>query len=158
MKAEWLAAHVLPAAFALLPSRLDSLEARAMVTAICLQESALKHRRQIRGPARGLAQFELIGCTEVMTGHATRDVAATVLDALLYAGASDLEVHSALEHNDVLAVCFARLLLWGDPARLPPEHDAESGWAYYLRRWRPGKPRHEKWAANWEAAWSAVDP
>ena len=61
MQIEWFAGHVLPAAFALLPTRMDSPEARALVTAICLQESALKHRRQIGGPARGLAPFFLEG-------------------------------------------------------------------------------------------------
>ena len=158
MQIEWFAAHVLPAAFALLPSRLDSPEARALVAAICLQESGLKYRRQVGGPARGLAQFEISGCKEVIGGHATYDVAKSVLGALLYADASDLDAHVALEHNDVLAVAFARLLLWADRERLPPEHDAEAGWGYYLRRWRPGKPRHEAWAGNWDAAWSAVDP
>ena len=54
MQIEWFAGHVLPAAFALLPTRMDSPEARALVTAICLQESALKHqtaRRRLGGYA-----------------------------------------------------------------------------------------------------------
>jgi len=158
MQVEWFASHVLPAAFALLPARLDSTEARALVTAICLQESALKHRRQIGGPARGLAQFEAIACTEVMTHHGTRDAAKAALTALLYPTVSDTGVHAALEHNDVLAVVFARLLLWPDRERLPTNLETGAAWAYYLRRWRPGRPRPEEWAGNWEAAWAAVDP
>ena len=158
MQIDWFAGHVLPAAFALLPTRMDSPEAQALVTAICLQESALKHRRQIGGPARGLAQFEVIACTEVMSHHGTRDAAQAAMLALLYPHISDIEAHAALEHNDVLAVVFARLLLWPDRERLPAECDTDGAKAYYLRRWRPGRPRPEKWATNWEAAWAAVDP
>ena len=48
---------------------------------------------------------------------------------------------AALEHDDVLAAAFGRLLLWTDP-RAPPAVGDESGaWALYLRCWRPGKPR-----------------
>ena len=167
MELDWFSRHVVPTAFALLPDRLDSVEARALVGAICLQESGLRHRRQIArkaqgnrppvyGPAKGLAQFELIACTEVMTGHSTRDVARGVLEGLLYPDRGDMEVHAALEHNDILAVAFARLFLWPDPEHLPGRRDVIAGWGYYLRRWRPGMPHEEKWAENYRLAWDVV--
>ena len=46
-------------ALRILPSRMDSPEARVMLLSIGLQESRLHYRRQIGGPARGLWQFEL---------------------------------------------------------------------------------------------------
>jgi hypothetical protein len=144
---------VLPAGLALLPPRFTSDSAKLMIVAIMLQESGLRHRRQQpAGPARSYAQFELPGVNEVMQGPTTRDRAAEVLSALDYAGLTPSQVHAALEHNDLLAVCFTRLLLWGDPAPLPSPADDAGGWQYYLRRWRPGKPRPEKWPTNWATA------
>ena len=46
-------AHVMPAAFSLLPPNMDSREARVMLLAIGMQESRFKHRKQIGGPAKG---------------------------------------------------------------------------------------------------------
>lgn len=156
METRFFAHQILPAAFSLLPSGMDTPAARAMVTAICLQESGLQHRRQIRGPARSYAQFEIMGVREVMEGHATRAHAEMALDSLDYKGASDIEVLAATEHNDILAATFARLLLWGDPMPLPSEADDEGAWQYYVRRWRPGKPHRTRWDAAWRAAWQAL--
>ena len=43
--ADYVARHVLPAAFALLPPQMDSPQARAMLMAIGWQESRFSHRR-----------------------------------------------------------------------------------------------------------------
>ena len=166
MNLEWFSRWLIPTAFSLLPNRLGLPEAKALVTAICLQESALQNRKQIvipakgdnlpvYGAARGLAQFEPVACIEVMGHHATRDVAKSLLKTLLYTEATPTEVYAALEHNDILAVTFARLLLWRDPKKLPEQDESEVAWNYYLRNWRPGKPHEDKWEGNFNSAWNA---
>lgn len=67
-------------------------------------------------------------------------------------------VHAALEHDDVLAAAFARLLLWTDPFRLPTKSDAAGGWDLYLRTWRPGKPHPARWPARYAAAVREIYP
>ena len=72
------------------------------------------------------------------------------------------DVHAALEHDDVLAAAFARLLLWTDPKSLPALNDADGAWQLYLRTWRPGAyPRgtaeqkaalRKKWGAYYAQA------
>ena len=47
-------------------------------------------------------------------------------------------VYNALEHDDVLAMGFGRLLLWTDPKALPGLNDVDGAWQLYLRTWRPG--------------------
>jgi hypothetical protein len=138
----------------LLPAAMDSPAARAMVLAICLQESDLQHRRQQgHGPARGYAQFEQVGVAGVLMHQASRLHAVRVCEAL-DVPATPAAVHAALEYHDVLTVAFARLLLWTHPDPLPPdEHHWEIGWAQYLACWRPGKPRREKFPGCYGVAW-----
>lgn len=157
MKVQLFANRIVPAAFSVLPPVMDTANARAMVTAICLQESGLTHRRQVRGPARSYAQFEITGVREVLTGRTTRAHAETALAALDCEGFSDIEALAAIEHNDMLAVVLSRLLLWGDPMQVPGKADEEGAWQMYLRRWRPGKPHRERWGPAWRAAWAAVE-
>lgn len=152
---------ILTPALSLLPKRMDSREARVMVTAICLQESGLNARAQrpLRpgmppGPARGLAQFERGGGVAGVLRHdASRDLAHQVCAARGVLSTSHA-VWAAMEHDDILAACFARLLLWTDPGRLPTT--AKDGWATYLRTWRPGKPHENRWPDNWKQATEAV--
>jgi hypothetical protein len=140
-----LARCVIPAAYTLLPDKMCSREATVLMLAIALQESRAKHRRQVRGPARGFWQFEHGGgVIGVMNHPASRDHCDAVLGALCYPIDSEA-VYAALEHNDVLAACFARLLLWTDPRALPLVGSIEEAWAYYLRNWRPGKPHPATW-------------
>jgi hypothetical protein len=61
--------------------------------------------------------------------------------------ATDAAVYAALEHDDVLAAAFARLLLWTDPEPLPAVGEVQRAWALYLRTWRPGKPHRQTWDA-----------
>lgn len=151
--------HVIPAAYSLLPAAMDSPEATAMLLAIGLQESQFEHRRQLgRGPARGLFQFEKVGVRGVLTHEKTEPHISRVLSILKYAGASTDECHMAIEHNDVLACCFARLLLWTVPGKLPDQHSYEKGWDIYINGWCPGKPRPETWSGHYGVAWDVVNP
>jgi hypothetical protein len=143
--------HVFPAAFSLLPERMDSPEARTMLLAIGLQESRFDHRHQIGGPARGFFQFERGGGVRgVLNHHASKQHAIVACRGLRYYDMADNAIYSAIEHNDTLACVFARLLLWTLPQRLPTT--AEDGWAQYLDAWRPGKPHPETWPAFYEQA------
>jgi hypothetical protein len=45
----------------------------------------------------------------------------------------------------VLAAGVARLLLYTNPAPLPPVGNAEAAWLYYVNTWRPGKPHRKTW-------------
>lgn len=146
-------------AFDLLPHKMNSADARCMITAICMQESGLAARRQYgNGPARGLAQFEKGGGVHgVMTHSASRDYAADVCE-ILHVPFTETDAWQALEFNDVLAMAFARLLLWTDTQKLPAAalENERLAWDYYERNWRPGKPHRETWGSNWEQAIAAV--
>lgn len=156
--------QIMEPALDLLPARMGSIEARIMLLAIALQESGLAHRwqivdparPQIKGPARGLLQFERGGGVKgVLTHPACRDYAA---DVCLARGvvAAPAQVYDALDQDDVLAVALGRLLLWTDPRTLPAADDVLGGWNLYQRVWRPGKPHPEKWAGNHTTARAAL--
>lgn len=136
----------------ILPRKMDTPAARTIMLAIAYQESALKHRRQVGGPARGYWQFEQGGGVRgVLTHPASKPHIRSVLEGLDYnQDASAAECYAAIEHNDVLAAAFARLLLWTDAEPLPT--DAAGAWALYLRTWRPGKPHISVWDANFRQA------
>jgi hypothetical protein len=156
MTTDTFIATALRPAFFLLPGKMDTPEARAMILAIALQESGLAKRRQFgKGPARSYLQFERAGVRGVLahkaSGKHARDV-CTALDIV----ANGPCVHRAIEYQDVLAVCFARLLLWTLPKKLPPRTDPIEAWYQYLEAWRPGKPRETTRAAHYATAWLAV--
>ena len=145
-QAEYIDKTVLDPALRLLPSGMGSPQARAMLLAICGQEADFTHRWQvvdpsrpeIRGPARGLFQFERGGGVKgVLTHPATKALAARVC-AEHGIRAEVGAVHLALESDDILAACFARLLLWSDPSPLPAIGAKSSAFDLYLRTWRPG--------------------
>lgn len=126
-------------AFALLPARMRSREAVTVLLTIGLQESKFQYRRQMgNGPARGLFQFEKMGAVDGVLQH--RASRALALDVCRERGVASVagDVHSKLEHDDVLAAAFARLLLWTDPKALPALNDVDGAWQLYLRTWRPG--------------------
>lgn len=135
----------------LLPS-MDSPKARIMLLAIGYQESRFEHRRQIGGPARGFFQFEQGGGVRgVLTHKASAYDAAKICHAR-GVGSSTKEVYERLEHDDILACCFARLLLWTDHRPLPMIGDVEGSWDYYERNWRPGKPHPDTWGDMYQRA------
>lgn len=156
--AEIRASAIAPA-LELLPAQMTSPEAVVMLLAIGLQESRFQHRRQLvgrpprpAGPATGFWQFERGGgVTGVLSHRASRDHAHALCrsrDVI----AAPAEVWVALQHDDVLAAGFARLLLWTDPHRLPPLGDAQAAWDLYIRTWRPGKPHRQTWDALYAQA------
>lgn len=151
-----VAEHTIPAALSLLPGRMDSPEARAMLLAVGLQESGFATRRQTKGPARGFYQFEQAGgIAGVLTHPLTKPVIEPVCRLLLYPALA-VVCYAAVEHHDVLATCFARLLLWTDMRALPTAVDAQKGWDIYLAQWRPGKPHPAEWPGNFATAWHVV--
>lgn len=134
-----------------LPNKFDSRAANVMLVAIGLQESNFMDRYQLKGgPARGFWQFERHGGVKgVLTHHSVEHYAKGVCAIRKVAPAVDA-VHQGLVTDDILACAFARLLLWTDPRAIPT--DEAEAWKYYLRIWRPGKPRENHWPGNWEQA------
>lgn len=167
-------AHALRAvneALKILPSRMDSPEARVAMYTIGLQESRLTHRRQIIekngvllpvGPAKGLWQFEKGGgCKGVVEHPASRFWMHGVCERQNVPFTAT-GVWDQLEHDDAFAAVAARLLLFTDPKRLPAVGDVDGAWRLYLRTWRPGaytngSPAERaalraKWGRNYEQA------
>ncbi|MBK1979147.1 hypothetical protein JE034_09780 [Achromobacter xylosoxidans] len=148
-------------ALALLPARMDTPAARVMLLAIGLQESRFVHRRQIGGPARGFWQFEKGsrasrgGVWGVYLYPASKGHLAALCKARSVACDPDA-IYGALEYDDVLAAGVARLLLWTDPKALPAVGDVDSGWALYLRTWRPGRPHPKTWPRLYAQAMVAL--
>jgi hypothetical protein len=134
-----------------LPS-MASAKATMMLLAIGLQESRFEHRRQIGGPARGYWQFEQGGGVRGVLLHKASSYDAAKVCHARGVGSSSKEVYERLEHDDILACCFARLLLYTDPKPLPMIGDAEGSWDYYIRNWRPGKPHRKTWDALYQKA------
>lgn len=149
--------YVVPAALDLLPGRMDTPAARAMLLAIGLQESAFDDRVQApNGPAHGFWQFEKGGGVKgVLTHPVTAPILLPVLQTLNYQ-ADVTECYQAIVHNDVLACVFARLLLWTVPGSLPGIREPERGWTQYLAGWRPGKPHPATWSTNFMEGWRTV--
>lgn len=138
-----------------------TLEAGQFITAICKQESDLAWRYQrllgdTAGPARGWAQFEQAGVNGVINHRKTGDLAAALCEHYHVVFRID-HVWRAMEGHDGLAIGFARLLVYSDIAPLPTEE--ETGWNYYYRNWRPGKPDRSRWAvSSWRTGQSVRIP
>lgn len=139
----------------LLPKRMNTPRAQAMVLAIAFQESDLAHRRQVKGPARSYLQFERAGIRGVLTHGASEQHAKDVCQQLDISPSVEAVYH-AIEFSDPLAVAFARLLLWTDAAPLPDQHHDREAWAIYLRTWRPGKPHPERFSGSYGVAHDLV--
>ena len=144
--------YAMEPALSLLPEGMNTHQAKVIMLAIAFQESRLEYRKQIGGPAKGYFQFEQGGGVRgVLTHQASKPHIQRVLSALDYSTDSGpAECYAAIEHNDILACCFARLLLLTDPTNIPTE--LKGAWELYLRTWRPGKPHPENWADNYYRA------
>jgi hypothetical protein len=139
--------------------------ARVLLLAIAGQESNWSERIQAgKGPAHGFWQFERLGGVVSVLGH--KAAAQLAHDACEAAGLSDpikgrnysTQAWGIMSTaaGDHLAVAFARLLLFSDPAPLPHVGDEEAGWDYYVRNWRPGKPSRSRWATVYPQAVAAI--
>lgn len=148
---------VYEATMKLLPAKLDSPEAKAMLIAIGLQESKFIYRKQLNdGPARGFWQFEQGGGVRGVLNHAvTRGLARGIVARLGYDD-YPIPVWNALEHNDILACAFARLNLLWIPRKLPGPTQVQEGWDQYFFAWRPGKPHRDTWDAYYAQAWQSI--
>lgn len=145
---------VLEQMFQLLPHMMNTVEAKVMLVAIGLQESALQYRRQIVdgqpiGPAKGLWQFEFGGGVRgVVTHPESKDLMKWVCRKRKVEW-DPYKIWDALEQDDVFAAAAARLLLYTDIKPLPKIGNQEEAWQYYLRVWRPGKPHPDRWGSNY---------
>ncbi|BCD84279.1 hypothetical protein PSm6_06860 [Pseudomonas solani] len=140
---------VLEPALSLLPDEMNSPEAQLMLLAIALQESDLDKRPLAEGGPHSYWQSgspdEMVHF--VLRCPVTRDLAVAVCDARQVPPV-DERVRAALEHDDVLAAAFARLLLWTDPARLPAIDEVDAAHDLYMRTWRTPDPRPELWCEH----------
>jgi hypothetical protein len=140
----------------LLPPTMNTLQARAMLYAIGLQESNFMNRRQIGGTARGFWQFEQGGGVAGVMRHPYTYVhVSNVCKALLVPLLAN-DIYEAIAWNDSLAACFARLLLYTWPHALPTDTEPDEGWRQYITLWRPGFPRPESWKNNYLNGWKLV--
>jgi len=149
---------VIRPAFALMPSYMDTPEARCMLLAIGLQESGFTQRAQMNGgPARGFWQFEPGtkashgGVWGVYLHHLTHEPLRLLCHDRDVSFDPAL-VWEALERDDIFAAGVARLLLVTDAAPLPKLGETQEGWDCYARTWRPGKPRPQDWPGNYANA------
>lgn len=148
-------AKVVVPALALLPVHMDTPEARVMLVAIALQESGLRTRQQVGGPAHGLWQNERPVQQLLIDNKASAaDVCAVCKSRAVAPIASDM--YWALLTDDVFAAAIARLILWCDPHPLPALGDADDAWVCYQKNWGPGKPRPVDWPGNYSTALAAV--
>jgi hypothetical protein len=139
-----------------LPCKFDSPAATVMLLAIGLQESRFEHRQQIGGPARSFWQFEKGGGVRGVLTHPATKAHAQAVCVLRNIPATSDAVYARMLEDDLLGCCFARLLLYSDPAPLPLIGQRERAWEYYLRNWRPGKPHEKTWAALYSEAVDAL--
>ena len=155
-------AQIIGPAQACLPMSMDSPKARLMLLTIGLQESRFEHRYQVlndptkKGPARGFWQFEQGGGVKGVMGHPSTIAHAHRICAERDVPFNSQSVWLKLETDDILASCFARLLLYSDPKSLPEVGDANGAWRLYERTWRPGKPHPEKWGGYYARARAAL--
>ena len=147
---------ILTPTFELLPAKMGSQEARVMLLTTALQESGLLHRYQlvqgrpgVKGPARGLWQFERGGGVRGVLTHSASAGLAKEIQAKLGHGVGIDNAYQALEKDDVFAAVMARLLYYTDPYNLPEIGQAQRAWRLYERTWRPGKPKPDTWEGHY---------
>lgn len=147
---------IIPALIELEPFDIkDSPEAQRFMLAIALQESGIKNRRQMNnGPAASYWQWEKTGGCYGALNHKTVGPMMRAVCDKYDIEATPLGLWTAMQYQDIVAACAARLLIYTLPNSLP--QTADDGWAQYLRAWRPGKPRPDSWDVNWSIADAAV--
>lgn len=161
--AEEVLYNVVPGAVALMPTAWDTPSSRVQILATMGQESGFATRRQYgNGPARGLAQFErgMAASRGGVWGVYLHKASSAGLKKVCDARGVPFDptaIWRALEVDDVLAYCVARLMLRTDPQTLPALGEQDAAWDTYNRIWRPGKPHPERWPANYQDALRAVE-
>ncbi|MCW0370276.1 hypothetical protein [Xanthomonas sacchari] len=148
--------QIIVPALAELGDGMDSPPARVQMLAMALQESGLEARHQVGGPAHGLWQFEAGGGVKGVLTHSASQRRARALCERRGIAPTVSAVYDALEHDDLLAAGFARLLLWTLPVPLPALGDEQGAWDQYIAAWRPGKPHRDRWARYYPIALKTV--
>ena len=139
--------------------KFGAVEARVQLGSTGLQESKFMDRVQIGGPAHSFWQMEQGGGVHgVLTSDVTRQLAVE-LCAKFAVDPTEAAVYAAimLPQNDCLACGLARLIYFADPTPLPAIGDVDASWRYYIRNWRPGKPKPLTWPANYGLAKEYLD-
>lgn len=152
-----LTTAILPAVTELAASGVrDSPNVHRFMLTIALQESGLKHRRQVTasgeeaGPAASFWQFERTGgCKQLFLHPKTAPPLRLMCDAYnVQPNAQAL--WEAIRYQDIVAAAAARLLIYSLPDALPTT--AAEGWDQYIEAWRPGRPHKSTWAGHWATA------
>jgi len=124
--------------------------------AIAIQESGLKHRRQVtaggaeNGPAVSFLQGEITGgLIDMLNRPATSKYMKAICEAYNVTP-TPAGLWEAIRYQDIVAFAAGRLLLYTLPSKLAVMQD--EGWAQYKKAWAPGKPKPETWAAAWALA------
>lgn len=134
----------------------DSPAARRFLLAIALQESGLKHRRQVTasgdedGPASSFWQFEKGGGCKQLFLHSQTALPMRLICSAFNVQPNAQALWEAMRYQDIVAAAAARLLIYSLPGALPTTPTL--GWDQYIDAWRPGKPHRETWAGHWAAA------
>lgn len=136
-------------------------EAECLSVAIKVQETGQTIIRDqgdpnVIGPATGLWQFERMGgVAEILEDGKTGPIAHELCRRAGVAPRPDpVWRFFTTAAADELACAFARLLIWRDPAPLPPMLPSaeQEAYEYYDRRWRPGAKRRPAWTTSWRSA------
>lgn len=142
---------------------LESPGAAVFLLAWCLQESGATLTARVQAgrkhnPALGLPQLEY--GEQAMTALVVKKY-PEFREWLVANGYPDDDheaVRQAARDDDRLAMIIARLGAYASSKPMPAVGDAQAAWALYFDTARPGRPRPEKWPANYEralAAWKA---
>lgn len=135
-------------------------EAARFMLAIALQESGLRHRRQVvsggaeNGPAASFWQGELTGgLIDMLNRPATKPRMRAICE-MYNVAPTPAGLWEAIRYQDIVAAAAARLLIYTLPSVLPV--DDMAGWEQYKKAWAPGKPKPDTWPANWALASETV--
>lgn len=132
-----------------------------LLIAIAIQESGLTCRRQTpRGPARSWWQIEPLTAIDTLQRYPS---AQRLVSELGYHVRRGENISAILEWCDAGACAIAAgivrlcpLALPAIPLSAPIVGAKEECWRYYLRAWRPGKPRPERWGEAFGSALKAM--
>lgn len=138
----------------------SSPQAARFLLAIAIQESGLKHRRQVlsggveNGPAVSFLQGELTGgLIDMLNRPATSKYIKAICEAYNVTP-TPAGLWEAIRYQDIVAFAAGRLLIYTLPSKLPMTQD--EGWAQYKKSWAPGKPDPERWPESWRIATETV--
>lgn len=138
----------------------SSQQAARFLLAIAIQESGLKHRRQVvsggaeNGPAVSFLQGEITGgLIDMLNRPVTSKYMRAICEAYNVTP-TPAGLWEAIRYQDIVAFAAGRLLIYTLPSKLAVTE--QEGWLQYMSAWRPGKPHPERWPAAWALASATV--